>query len=66
MADADETGTRVDYGATAGLEIGRTSSIGLALGADVQHIAGSNARHVIKRGQAFGGGARVGVGAPVV
>lgn len=33
LADADETGTRVDYGATAGLEIGRTSSIGLALGA---------------------------------
>lgn len=33
LADADETGTRVDYGVTAGLEIGRTSSIGLALGA---------------------------------
>lgn len=28
LADADETGTRVDYGVTAGLEIGRTSSIG--------------------------------------
>lgn len=33
LADVDETGTRIDYGANVGLEIGRTSSIGLALGA---------------------------------
>ena len=33
LADVDETGTRIDYGANVALEIGRTSSIGLAFGA---------------------------------
>jgi hypothetical protein len=33
LSDVDETGTRTDYGANVALEVGRTSSIGFALGA---------------------------------
>lgn len=33
LSDVDETGTRTDYGANVALEVGRTSSIGFAVGA---------------------------------
>lgn len=33
LGDVDESGTRTDYGTNIALEVGRTSSIGLALGA---------------------------------